>query len=295
MMAGFDNIPLARDPSTRLVPWIVGFMVFLATLASAGGLRLTDMADQWRQGLTGSITIQVPPLPDDSRDETRARVEAAMAVAQRTLGLGKVEKLPEEQMAALLEPWLGSSLDPSALPLPDLLTAEVEDESRLNMEDLERRLTAAVPGAVVDDHQIWRERMVGLLRLLQLLAWAVVGLVGACAAIMVVFATRGGMATHREVVEVLHLIGATDSYIAGQFQRHTLRAAIWGGGLGSLAAVGMIAVLLYMANALNQDGGAPALLAWSDWAVLALVPIVTACIAVVTARATVVRVLGRLV
>ncbi|WP_259781451.1 cell division protein FtsX [Aestuariispira ectoiniformans] len=294
-MASFDNIPLAKDPSTRLVPWIVGFMVFLATLASAGGLRLTDMADQWREGLTGTITIQVPPLPDDSKEETDARVQAALDVAKRTLGLGEVDVLPEEKMAALLEPWLGSSLDPSALPLPHLLTAEIEDESLLDLEDLRRRLDAAAPEAVVDDHQIWRERMVGLLRLLQLLAWTVVGLVGACAAIMVVFATRGGMATHRDVVEVLHLIGATDSYIAGQFQRHTLRAAIWGGGLGSLAAVGMIAVLLYMASALNQDGGAPALLGWTDWAVLALVPVSTAFIAVVTARVTVIRVLARLV
>lgn len=294
-MASFDNIPLAKDPSTRLVPWIVGFMVFLATLSSAGGLRLTDMADQWRQGLTGTITVQVPPLADDSDAETEQRLRAAMDVLKLTQGLGEADVLAEDKMAALLEPWLGSSLDPSALPLPYLLTAEIEDEGRLNLEDLRRRLEAAVPGAVVDDHQLWRERMVGLLRLLQLLAWAVVGLVGACAAIMVVFATRGGMATHRDVVEVLHLIGARDSYIASQFQRHTLRAAIWGGGLGSLAAVGMISVLLYMADALNKDGGASGLLGWTDWLILALVPVVTAFIAVVTARVTVVRVLGRLV
>lgn len=295
MASSYSDIPLARDPSTKLVPWIVGFMVFLASLAAIGGLRLTGVADQWRDGLSGTITIQVPPLADDSEAETDARARAALETVRGTRGLGGVALLSEERMAGLLEPWLGRALDPTALPLPRLISAEVADADALDLAGLRRRLEAAVPGASVDDHQLWRERMVDLMRLLQLLAWTVVGLVAACAAIMVVFATRGGLAMHRNVVEVLHLIGARDTYIARQFQRQALRAAAWGGCLGALAGASVVVMLLYLADALQTGGTLPALLRDEEWLALVLIPVFTAILAVLTARLTVIRTLARLV
>jgi cell division transport system permease protein len=53
----------------------------------------------------------------------------------------------------------------------------------------------------------------------------------------VAFATRGAMAANRPIVEVLHFIGATDGFIAGQFQRHFLALGLEGGLIGGAAAV----------------------------------------------------------
>ena len=113
-MAGRTDIPLAKDPSTRLVPWVIGFMVFLALLAVAGGVTLAGMAAGWQEGLTGSMTVQVPPLQDDSEEETEARVRQALEVLRRSRGVASATTVPAEQMVLLLEPWLGRGVDPSS-------------------------------------------------------------------------------------------------------------------------------------------------------------------------------------
>jgi cell division transport system permease protein len=53
----------------------------------------------------------------------------------------------------------------------------------------------------------------------------------------VTFATRGAMSTNRPIVEVLHVVGAKDAYIAGEFQRHFLFLGLKGGAAGGAAAV----------------------------------------------------------
>ena len=40
------------------------------------------------------------------------------------------------------------------------------------------------------------------------------------------FATRGAMAGNREIIEVLHFVGAEDRYIARQFQTHFMRLGL---------------------------------------------------------------------
>ena len=55
--------------------------------------------------------------------------------------------------------------------------------------------------------------------------------------ISVSFATRGAMAANRPIVEVLHFVGASDRYIANQFQRHFLRLGLKGGVIGGGAAM----------------------------------------------------------
>ena len=289
------DIPLAKDPSTRLVPWVIGFMVFLAILAVAGGVTLAGMASGWQQGLTGSMTVQVPPLADDSDEETEERVRQALEILRRTRGLGEVTLLPVEDMAVLLEPWLGVGIDPDSLPLPRLIDVAVEEPGRLDMDDLRRRLAAAVPGAALDDHEVWRERMVGFLELLQLVAWSVVGVVAACAIVMVVFATRSGLAAHRRVIETLHLIGARDGYIARQFQLHATRAAFKGSLVGALFGSGIIFGLLHVAQTMGNTAASLALFGWPQWVALGLVPLLGIVITAMTARVTVMQALSKLV
>ena len=66
---------------------------------------------------------------------------------------------------------------------------------------------------------------------------AVLLLMLAATMLSVAFATRGAMAANRPIVEVLHFIGATDGFIAGQFQRHFLVLGLEGGLIGGAAAV----------------------------------------------------------
>ena len=65
----------------------------------------------------------------------------------------------------------------------------------------------------------------------------VLGLVLAVTMLSVTFATRGAMAINRPIVEVMHYVGATDSFVAGQFQHHFLLLGFKGGAIGGGAAI----------------------------------------------------------
>ena len=93
------------------------------------------------------------------------------------------------------------------------------------------------PTATLDDHRSWIERMRTMAETAVIAGLAVLGLVVAVTVLSVTFATRGAMAANRPIVEVLHYVGATDAFIAGQFQRHFLLLGLKGGLIGGGVAI----------------------------------------------------------
>jgi cell division transport system permease protein len=142
--------------------------------------------------------------------------------------------IPDAEASALLEPWLGSDFDASELPIPRLIAVRVTGEA--DLAALARRLREEIPSASLDDHGQWLQRLSAMARVMTLLGLLVLGLVFTATALCVVFATRGAMAGNRTVIEVLHFVGAEDSYIAREFQRHFLLLGLKGAGMGGLAA-----------------------------------------------------------
>src|SRR3546814_20799414 len=57
-----------------------------------------------------------------------------------------------------------------------------------------------------------------------------------------------GLAAHQRSIELLHMIGAQDPYVARQFQNHALRFGLRGGLIGLLGAL----PTLYLARLLLQ-------------------------------------------
>ena len=113
----------------------------------------------------------------------------------------------------------------------------------------------------------------------------------AAAGAVIAFATRAGMAAQKDMVEVLHLSGARDNYIAGLFQLRFAKLAALAGLAGAAAAALVMALLKSLGGG---DGFTPALpLAWSDLLAVSPCPLVAATVAVLAARATTLRLLHR--
>jgi len=102
---------------------------------------------------------------------------------------------------------------------------------------LRKTLTAQVPSASLDDHRRWIDRMRTMAGTAVAGGLGVLALVLAVTVLSVTFATRGAMATNRPIVEVLHYVGATDGFVASQFQRHFLVLGFKGGAIGGGAAI----------------------------------------------------------
>ena len=297
ILARRRDVPLDKDASARFLPWLIGFMVYLAALALAAAIAVANVTERWESGLSGRLTVQVPPAAADATSAERAaRIDAVLAALRRTRGVRSAEQLGEAEMAALLEPWLGDAATGGDLPMPSLIAVTVDRDDPPSMEVLRTALSAAAPGTRVDDHQRTLGRLIEVARSLQLLAGLVVALVGVAAVVTVVFVTRTGLAIHRNVIELLHLIGAHDGYVARQFQRHALRLGLTGGAIGLLLALATLGVLSQTSMPAGGAGGflpEVRLGPW-QWASLGAIPVAAAVVAMLTARLTVLRTLARL-
>jgi cell division transport system permease protein len=146
---------------------------------------------------------------------------------------------------------------------------------------------------VLDDHGRWIERLRSTADVVVLGALVILALIAIGTAASVAFATRAGLAAHREIVQLLHLMGAQDRFIARAFERHYFLAAFAASAVGSLLA----AATFIAASELDQLGLPavsflpPLALSLGELCWLLLVPITAAGIAWGTARLSVISAL----
>jgi cell division transport system permease protein len=292
MFSRRTDLPLERDALSRYLPWLIAFMVYMATLALAGMLVLGTLARYWDSDVSGTMTAQIPPTGSAADDDRRVRAAVEILLGQP--GIVHAEAITEGRLMALLEPWLGTSAAVAELPLPRLVDVEIEPGADFDMAGLSRRLEAAVPGATLDDHRIWLDRLVRLVRSVEALAAMVLALMGSATVGTVVFTTRTGLAIHSDVIEVLHLIGAHDGYIARQFANRALMLGLRGGFIGLALAVPTLLAIGSLARRM-EAGILPNLtLAPAHWLAILVLPLLAAAIAMLTARLTVTRTLSRM-
>jgi len=300
-----SDLPLDQDASARFLPWILGFMVYLAALAVGGALVVDRLSAHWQSGLTGNLTVEVPFTDDVSVTERSEILDRVIDLLSATPGVAGTTLLDDREIARLLEPWLGPEASELDIPLPAMIAVTLRDDAALDQAQLQRDLTAIQAGAKVDAHADWIADALDFLRGLKLLAALLTGLVLAATALTIVFVTRTGLAIHRSVIGIVHLIGAPDAYIAGQFQAQSLRLGLLGGVVGTLLAAGTIVGADHLLRSAGSFGGAGEtgaadlaldlqLLPW-QWGVLCLLPVATALIAMITARLTVLRSLARFI
>jgi cell division transport system permease protein len=293
MSARAIDIPFDRDGSGRFLPWLIALMVYLAALGSSVALALDRALQSWDRGLAGAATVELPPAPAQGD----GGLAAALAALKGSPGVLSARPLDRAQMAKLVEPWLGPDL-PQALRLPRLIDVRLDTGAAIDLAALKARLGRAAPGAVLDDHRVWLVRLQKLVRMAEAIAACVVFFIAAAAVLTVIFTTRTGLSVHRDAIELLHLMGARDGYIARQFERQALRLGLAGGTLGLALALVTIVVLGHASAAaasLGETAPLPSLgLAAWHWLVLLVLPVAAALLAMVTARITVLGALARM-
>ena len=278
-------------------------MAFLAALALAGFIAAASLARHWQEGAGANLTVQVPN-PADAAFGGGTRRERALALLHAAPGVAEANVLSEDQLADLLRPWLGSSTEALAVPLPAVIRVRLgasgmeqntEAARAAQLDALERSLKAAIPGTLVEGHQIWIGRLSTLARSLQAIAGVVMLVVAGVAAAVVAVATRAGLSARRGAIEIVHGLGATGGYIAGRFARRATWLAAFGGLAGAVTA---LPVLLGLAELAAPFAGAPAAdpdalrmaagaLPVALLAGVTVLPIAAALIGFLTAQATV--------
>jgi cell division transport system permease protein len=234
-MPRFETPLVPRNSiSGRALVAVVAIMTFLVSLTTGAAVLVTKAAGEWQSDISREMTIQIMPAPGRDLDISVSR---AVAIARASSGVAEVRPYSKEESMKLLEPWLGGGISLSELPIPRLIVIKIAANAAPDLGQLRRALADQVPGAVVDDHRGWIDRMRAMAGTAIAVGLCILILMFAATILSVAFATRGAMATNKAVIEVLHFVGAKNGFIARHFQHHFLVLGLQGGAIGGGAAI----------------------------------------------------------
>ena len=271
-----------QDGRDLALLFVVAALSLLAGLAAVGALAGHRAADGWRSELTGSATVVVRAQGTESADEAAA---GAADVISGVKGVAEARALEAAKAEALIAPWIGPGALPPDLPTPRLVAVDLDRKNPATAAAIAAALKAHGVDADVDDHSRWSAQIMRAGAATEEIAAAIFALIVAVLAAVVAFATRQGLAARQDVVEALHLAGATDGYIARLFQTRFARSAAQASLAGALLAA-LAAGALKLATAGDAQLTAILPIAWTDLAAVAPFPVLGALAAAVTARIT---------
>lgn len=273
---------------TRAMTWIMAIMLFLTVLAGALGLGMFAATAQLDRALSGRLTVQIVEPIASLRDSQAAAMVATLA---RAPGVARAREVDRAHLAELLRPWLGDAgLDPD-LPMPAMIDVELRPGG--DAAAIERAARRVAPGARVDRHAQWLSPVRSFMTTMSWLAAGLVLLIAGATAAVVLLAARAGLDTHRDTIDVLHMLGSTDIQIARLFQRRIAFDTLLGGLAGTAAALVLVWFLQVRLSAVGSEMLGGVALQQRDWLLLLLLPIGFALVATVAARVAVLRALGK--
>ncbi len=298
------SIPLfKRDPlvaadkvTDRALVSVVAIMTFLAALTLGAAQFAAGTAAHWQVMMASEVTVQIKPQGSRSIE---ADIVKATDILRGTSGVTSVKVFSRDESAKLLEPWLGPASSIESLPIPRLIAVRLDTAAPPDLAALGKTIAETVPGATLDDHRSWTKRLGRISDLFLIASLSALVLVLAATGLAIVFATRGAMAGNREIIEVLHFIGADDHYIAGQFQSHFAILGVRGGLIGGAAAI-VVLITIHLTGRLSAgllEGASLSELAFPGLQIVGATMVVVALvglIAGIASRMTVHRTIGRL-
>jgi cell division transport system permease protein len=264
-------------------------MTFLSALAAGAAVLVGQASRDWRADISREATIQVRPLAQRDLD---ADVRAVLKIAAATPGIAEARALSREESDKLLEPWLGQGVKLDELPVPRMVVLKLASDTRADLQALRGEISKIAPNAYLDDHRLWSSRLAAMANSVVALAVGVLILLIVAMGLAVSFATRGAVAGNREIIEVLHFVGASDSYISSQFQRRFLWLALRGALAGAALAGGAFALLGALSRKMAATPGADQLeaffgtfsIGWIGFGAIALIAVASAMISGWTSR-----------
>ncbi|WP_295530772.1 FtsX-like permease family protein [Novosphingobium sp. Chol11] len=296
--ASGDARLLPENQLTGPMPWVIAIMIALTVVAAASGLALRNMAQAASADLEGGVTVQIVSAAPAERNR---QVRAALAALRAAPEVVSAEPVAQDDLNALVEPWLGTRPgdDLEALPIPALIDVRLDvalsgGATPARLAALRARIADVAPAARIDAQAGWLAPVFRAINALQWLANGLITLLAAATMAAVLLASRNALSNHRETIEVVHMLGGTDRQIARVFQRSMAFDAAAGGLAGLVLGIVTIASLGRQFAPLGSGMTGSAVLAWTDWLVIVLIPVLGVALAVLTARLTVLAALRRM-
>ncbi len=223
----------------RALAAVIAIMTFLACLTAGGASLVAQASQDWRSDVLREVTIQVKPV---AGADVESLVVKVASVASKARGVKGVRAYSAAESAKLVQPWLGDGVDLDVLPIPRILVVDMVGGTEDDLKDLRAALARSAPEASLSDRRTWAARIGTMADAVVILALALLALMIVAMSIAIGFATRAAVAANREIIEVLHFVGASDRFIAREFESNFRNIGLRGALVGGLSAMTFFAI-----------------------------------------------------
>lgn len=287
-----------NDTNLGFLPWITAFMVFLACITLYAFLSLNTFLKNWDNEISNSAVIQI--IPDLSKEkiteDLNNKTEKAKTILEKNKNISNIKLLNTQEMEKLLSPWIGENINYDEINIPKIIeiTFNTKIEKEFIIKQIETELKEINGDFEIETYKSWTKNMYRMINAFKILSTVIILFITIAIIATVIYATKTNLKIHKPYIEILHLIGAKDSFIANKFALHTLGLSIFGSILGLIIAIPTTAGISKLANSVSiiQNNNSINL---KDYMIISLIPVITSLISVITAKITVYKTLNKMV
>lgn len=292
------DLPLGEGPGAGFMILLIGLMTFLAMMSISASFALDGMSRRWTSGLENTLTIEIPAVLPDGKPRGKAEIREIERILSRKLkndeNIERLDVLDEKQIAELLSPWIGEGIEIDGMPLPGLVSVHLRRSEPEDLKEVAAALNSVAADIRIDAHESWLNDILNLAGSLKISTMLVALVVLATTITAIAGAIRSRMAEHKDDIELLHMMGASDIYVMRQFRRHAVFLALKG-ALAGMAAGGLALMIVDFFNRKAAESLLPDFsLSLLQFLILLCLPAAVCLIAAETSRFTVLRVLSRM-
>lgn len=285
-----SDIPFSSDSSKFFIPWLNMFMVFIATLMLAIGIVTYTSIQSWSKTISGSLTVQIPTYTqagEPRNEDVEKDIERALTLLRSSDGITGASILSDTQMNELMTPWLGKSDSLTELPLPKIIDVSVDTQKLPDFSQLKKELNLQVPSASIDSHRIALAELLSFFdNTIHLMALVLI-LILITTTFSTVYITKSSLSVHQKVIELIHMMGASDFYITIQYATRCLKLTLIGSIAGFILALPLMALFGYFLSQMRGSFILSTSFTLTQWLLLISIPVFTTLLAFITAYKTV--------
>ena len=288
------DIAFKTDLNKGFLPFITAFMVFVASITLATALIGNNIASDWNQHMNNNLTIQV--LPDMKAkypsQEIEERISNITKILKQTPGVKSYYAMTKSETVNLLKPWIGDKID---ITLPRIISVQISNVIPLNIKTLTKEIKDYSSLIKLETYENWMYEFKNTISAVQSLLGVIIILILLTTAITISYATKSGLNINKKVINIMHMVGATNKYIATQFSRQMMILAISGGSIGYLISCFVIIIMKSISRDISD--GIIANLEFSNYIYLQMliIPIIAGIIAKISAMLTIKNELNKMV
>ena len=293
-----QELQLKSEHTSLFLQIIISIAIFIFAITLSGVLAIDSMIYSWNKSILGSLTVQI--IPSLNLDKTQVKDELdlmenkAVDFLKSVNGIIKVTPLTEDQLGMLLNPWLGDDVLISELPVPRIIDVKIDPKSDIDFDQLAKDLSNVSPLASIDNHKIWLNRLIAFADGIKMIASTILILIALITSGAIFYTTKMSLNLQNNVIEILHIIGAKDTYIAQQYAKHMGKIGLSGGLIGIIFVLPTIFFISNLAKAIEGGIISETTLSIADWLIILSLPALSTGIAILTAYYTVKQTLKKM-